>query len=188
MMTLLKRLAAIQRIANLFRQDGTAATAGHVQDRIPGCPAPRATVRRTPQLLADEFRHAGFCPEGVPPELLVKLIGEKDGGSLHGSGITYIWRHRTLPRPLEVQPAEYWPVRTSTLEPRLQPALGVRPRNQLNGSVVDLLKTLLNLLPPSLLSILVHLDVKTIQEGVNQRRPRLGGERQRFVQQLGSSS
>ena len=60
-------------------------------------------------------------------------------------------------------------------------SFGVRPRNQLNVSVVDLLQTLLNLLSPSLLSILVHFDVKTIQEGISQSRPRLGGELQRFV-------
>ena len=53
---------------------------------------------------------------------------------------------------------EYWLVRASKLEPRLQPALGVRPRNQLNGSAVNLL-TLLNLVSPGLLGILVHFDV-----------------------------
>ena len=34
---------------------------------------------------------------------------------------------------------------------------------------------------PSLLSILVHFDVQTVQEGISQCRARLGGELQRFV-------
>ena len=48
-------------------------------------------LNRTSQPRANQLGHARLGPEYVMPELLMQLVADEDGGSLHDGNIPYIW-------------------------------------------------------------------------------------------------
>src|SRR5258708_3563131 len=88
-----------------------------------------------------------------------------------------------LPNTSRLQPQlpprlrdEFGQVQLSPLQPRPEAPAGVLPRHQLNGATVDLPKTAMDLLPPSLFSAIVDCMIKAPDQRIDQSGTSLSGK------------
>src|SRR5476651_1494891 len=72
----------------------------------------------------------------------------------------------------------------SPLQPGPETALCIIPRNQPDGSAVDLLKTAVNLLAPYLFGVAVDFDIQAFEQRVGQSGAGFGRKRKRVPEQL----
>jgi hypothetical protein len=79
---------------------------------------------------------------------------------------------------------EFERIRWSPVEPSPQATARVIPGDELNGSAVNLLKTVMNLLSPSVLCAIVDCVIKAPDQRVDQRGSCLGRQGQRVSQKF----